>query len=173
MNLLGVIMTVCGILVGIVFFCFGVIYLQKQFPGTDYDERQVQAQGRASQLAMTTGLIYFLVVIGILIRQVDLPKKVEPWLLVYIGILLMLTVDNTYRLLSHASMSLSAKPIPTIVFGFLGGMIQLLYIWHILDDFPLTLVGHGTSGWLHLLTGIEFFYIALLHLIQFLRDRKE
>lgn len=173
MNMLSLIMIICGVLAGTVLFCMGVIYLQKKFPGEEYDERQMQAQGKASQLAMMTGLVYFLVVIVILIRQVDLPKKVEPWLLVFIGILLMLTVDNTYRLLTHASMPLSAKPIPTIVFGVLGGLVQFLYIWHILDDFPLTLVGHGTSGWLHLLTGIEFFYIALLHLIQYLRDRKE
>lgn len=173
MSLWKLILTICGVLLGIVLFCAGVIYWQKRNPVEEYDERQMQAQGRASQLAMTTGLIYFLFVIVILIRQVDFPKKVEPWLLVFIGILLMLTVDNTYRLLSHASMPLSAKPIPTIIFGFLGGLVQFLYIWHILDDMPFTLLGHGTSGWLHLLTGIEFFYIALLHLIQYLRDRKE
>lgn len=173
MNLWQLILLICGVFLGIVLFCLGVIYWQKRHVSEEYDERQIQAQGRASQLAMFTGQIYFLFVIMILIRQVDLPKKVEPWLLVFIGILLMLTVDNTYRLLTHASMPLSAKPIPTIVFGFLGGLIQFFYIWHSLDEMPFTLTGHGTSGWLHLLTGIEFFYIALLHLIQYLRDRKE
>lgn len=173
MNLLSLVLMIGGVLLGIVLFCAGVIYWQNRNTSEEYDERQMQAQGRASQLAMTTGLVYFLFVIVILIRQVDLPKKVEPWLLVFIGILLMLTVDNTYRLLMHASMPLSAKPIPTIVFGFLGGLIQFFYIWHSLDEMPFTLIGHGTAGWLHLLTGIEFFYIALLHLIQYLRDRKE
>ena len=173
MNMLYLILLICGALLGIVLLCLGVIYLQKKFPTEEFDERQMQAKGKASQLGMITGMIYFLVVIVVLLNQVDNEKRVEPWLLVFIGVLLMVTVDNTYCFLTNASMPLSSKPIPTIVCYTILGLVQLFFIWNLLDDFPITLVGHGTSGWLHLLAGISFLYLALMQLIQYLRDRRE
>ena len=78
MNMLYLILLICGVLLGIVLFCLGVIYLEKKFPTEEYDERQMQAKGKASRLGMITGMIYFLVVIVILLNQVDYEKKVEP-----------------------------------------------------------------------------------------------
>lgn len=156
----------------IVLFCMVVIRLEKRFPSEEYDERQKQARGNASRLSGIVALVYFTVITAILVRQVDAPKTVEPYLLVFIGVLLMVTVDHAYCFLSHASMPLSQKPVTTIVCYAIGGIVQFLYIWEALDRFPLSLVGRGSAGWVHLLIGVDFLYLSVLHLIQFLRDRK-
>lgn len=173
MNLLLVTGVVLLVLAGIVLLCLGVIWLEKRYPSDEYDERQKQAMGKASRLGFISGMIYFLVVTVILIQQVDKPKTVEPWLLIFVGILLMITVDNTYCFLTHAALPLSQKPMTSIVCYAVCGFVQLLYIWNALDRLPFSLVGRGTSGWLHLLMGFFCFYLSLMHLIQYLRDRKE
>ena len=173
MSLLKVTGAILAVLAGIVLLCLGVIWLERKFPSKEYDERQKQAQGRASRLGMITGLIYFMVVTAVLIRQVEEPKTVEPYLLVFIGVLLMVMVDHTYCFLTHSTLPLSQKPMTSIVCYAVCGMIQLLYIWEALDRFPLALVGRGSAGWIHLLTGISFLYLSLIHLIQYLRDRRE
>lgn len=160
------------VLAAIVLLCAGVIWLERRYPGNAYDERQIQAHGKASRLSLNVGMLYFTVVTAILVRQVDEPKWIEPYLLVFIGILLVVTVDHTYCLLAQAAMPLSEKPVVSIVSYALGGVIQLLYIWTSLDRFPLSLVGYGTSGWIHLLSGGVFLYLSLMHLLQYLRDRK-
>lgn len=173
MNMLMVTSVILGVFALIVLLCLGVIWLEKRFPSDEYDERQKQAKGNASRIGMITGMLYFIVVSAVLIRQVEEPKAVEPYLLVFVGILLMVTVDHTYCFLTHAALPLSQKPMTSIVCYALGGVAQFLYIWEALDRFPLSLVGRGSAGWIHLLTGIDFLYLSLMHLIQYLRDRKE
>ena len=173
MSLLKVTGAILAVLAGIVVLCLGVIWVEKRFPGGEMDERQRQAQGRASGFAMVLGMLYFFAVVLLLLRQVDGPKTVEPWLLVFIGILLMVTADHTYCLLCYASLPLSQSPVLSIVGYGLTGAIQLLYVWHATAKMPLSWTGHGTSGWIHLLTGISFLYLSLIHLIQYLRDRRE
>ena len=173
MNMLWVIGGIFAAILLILAFCAGVIFLEKRFPSDAYDERQKIAQGKANRLAMIVGLFYFMIVMVILIRQVDGPKTVEPYLLIFIGILLMVTVDHAYCFLSHAYLPLSENPMTSVICYALGGLAQLLYIWEALDRFPLSLVGHGTASWIHLLMGMDFLFLAAMHLIQLLRDRKE
>ena len=173
MSLLKVTGAILAVLAGIVVLCLGVIWLEKRFPGGNMDERQRQAQGRASGFAMVLGMLYFLAVMIVLLRQVDGPKTVEPWLLVFIGILLMATADHTYCLLSYASLPLSQKPIFAIVAYGLTGLLQLVVVSNTAERMPLSWVGYGTSGWVQLLTGISLLYLSLMHLIQYLRDRRD
>lgn len=173
MSVLKICIVVIGILLAIVALSAGVIFLEKHFPSDDYDERQKAAQGRGNRLGMITGMLYFMVVMIVMIQQVDNPKTVEPYLLIFIGILLMLAVDHAYCFLSHASLPLSQKPMTSIVCYALGGVAQILYVIDAVEWFPLTWVGHGTAGWIHLLSGLFFLFLSVIHLIQYLRDRKE
>ena len=75
MNLLKVTCTILAVLTGIVVLCLGVIWLEKRAPGGDMDERQRQAQGRASGFAMVLGMLYFFVVVLLLLQQVDGPVQ--------------------------------------------------------------------------------------------------
>ena len=162
-----------GILVGIVVLCAGVIYLQKKAPGQEYDERQKIMRGKASDLSLTTGFVYFLVVTAILIRQVEGEKTVEPFLLIFFGLELQMLVYHTYCLLTHSAMPLSQRPVTAVVCYSFSGLIQFLYIFNRLGDFPIAMVGRGSAGWIHLTGGVFFLYLALMHLIQMLWKEKE
>lgn len=172
MSLLKVTGTILAVLAGIVVLCLGVIWLERKFPSDEYDERQKLAQGRACRLGFLTGMLYFGVVSVVLLQQVDGEKTIEPWLLVFIGFLLMVMVDHTYCFLTHAVLPLSQKPMTSIVCYGIAGAVQVWYTMNALEWAPLSLTGHGTGGWIHLLTGISFLYLSLMHLIQYLRDRK-
>lgn len=173
MNLLIVAGIILLVLAAIVLLCLGVIWLERKFPSDEFDERQKAAQGRASRMGFITAMLYFGVVTVVLFQQVDGSKTIEPWLLVFIGFMLMIMVDHTYCFLTHASLPLSQKPMTSIVCYAIAGAIQVWYTVDAVEWFPLTLTGRGTGGWLHLLTGISFLYLSLMHLIQYLRDRKE
>lgn len=172
MNLLIVTGIVLLALAVIVLLCLCVIWVEKHYPSDEYDERQKQAQGRASRLGFITAMFYFGVVTVVLLQQVDGPKTIEPWLLVFIGFLLMIMVDHTYCFLSQAALPLSQKPMTSIVCYGIAGAIQVWYTVDAMEWFPLALTGHGTGGWLHLLTGISFLYLSLMHLIQYLRGKR-
>ena len=168
-----VIVGIIGILLCIIGFCALIILLEKKFPTREYDERRKAAQGRASRLGMIVGMLYFMVVMIVMIFRVDHPKTVEPYLLIFIGILLMLTVDHTYCFLSHAALPISQNPFVAIVGYGICGIMQLLTVLTSPRWYPLEWVGHGTSGWIHLLTGMDFLFLAAMHLVQYLRDRRE
>ena len=162
-----------GILVGIVLFCAVVIFLERKFPGKEYDERQKIMRGKASDLSLTTGFVYFLVVTAILIRQVEGGKTVEPFLLIFFGLELQMLVYHTYCLLTHSAMPLSQRPVTAVVCYSFSGLLQLGFIYNRLGDFPIAMVGRGSAGWIHLTGGVFFLYLALMHLIQMLWKEKE
>lgn len=162
-----------GILLGIVLLCAVVIFLERKFPGREYDERQKIMRGKAADLSLMTGLVYFLVVMMILVRQVEEEKTAEPFLLIFFGLELQMLVYHTYCLLTHSAMPLSEKPVTAIVCYSVSGLIQLVFIFNRLDDFPIAMVGYGSSGWIHLTTGVFFLYLALMHLIALLHKEKE
>lgn len=168
-----VLLRICGILLGIVLLCLGVIYLERKCPDDDFDERQKIMRGNAHRLSFMVGLAYYLFVTTVLIRQVDGEKTVEPFLLIFFGLELQLLVLHTYCLLTHSALPLSEKPVTAIICYVISGLIQLGYIFNRLGDFPLEMVGHGSAGWIHLTGGIFFLYLALMHLLRLLwKDRE-
>lgn len=173
MGILQIIFSLACIFLGIVLLCLGVIYLERKAPSEEYDERQKAMRGNAYRLSFFVGMIYYLVVTVILIRAVDGEKTVEPYLLLYFGMILQIMVLHTYCLLTHSALPLSEKPVTTIVCYILSGLIQLLYVFEKLDAFPLPFVGKETSGWIHLTTGILVLFLALMHLIRLLWKEKE
>ena len=173
MNMLYLILLICGVLLGIVLLCLGVIYLEKRIPAKQYDERQLHARTRAHRLSFWVGFAYYLVVTVVLIRQVDGKKTVEPFLLVFVGLILQALVLHTYSILSDAALPLSEKPLyPIACFTFVG-CLQLTQFYNQLRWGIPGLTGRGAADWVFLMTGISFLYLSVLHLIQWLRGRKE
>ena len=162
------------VFVGILLFCKGAIWLEKRFPSKQFDERQQRARGRACELGLLAGMVYFLATMVILLDQVMGDKTIEPYLLVYIGVMLQIMVMSTYSLLTYSYLSFLQKPGYSIAgFGFCG-MLQFLTFRRNLADFGgLYLVGQKSFTWVPLLTGCCFTYLAVFLLIQQLRREKE
>ncbi len=173
MTVLQILFIMLGILLGIVLLCLGVIYLEKKAPTKNYDERQLSARARAHRLSFWVGYAYFLAVVIILMGQIDGEKKVEPFLLVFAGLILQALVLHTYSILSDAALPLSERPLyPITCFTFVG-CLQLIQFCNQLRWGIPGLTGRGAADWVFLMTGISFLYLSLLHLIQWLRGRKE
>lgn len=173
MTVLQILFIMLGILLGIVLLCLGVIYLEKKAPAKNYDERQLSARARAHRLSFWVGYAYFLAVVIILMGQIDGEKKVEPFLLVFAGLILQALVLHTYSILSDAALPLSERPLyPITCFTFVG-CLQLTQFCNQLRWGIPGLTGRGAADWVCLMTGISFLYLSVLHLIQWLRGRKE
>lgn len=164
---------VVAVHVGVIILCLGALWLQRHFPDMNYDERQKLNRYKASNVSLLVGFLYYLVVMVILIYQVDGEKTIEPYLLVLFGILLQTTVDHTYCMLTHSALPLSQKPTTAICGYLFCGILQLLNYLTNRDIRTLSLVGHGSSGWVNIAVGISFMYLALMHTLSLLRREKE
>lgn len=164
---------IVGVLVFVIALCAATVWMEKKFPGKEYDERQKVAKGRGYRLSFWVGMVYYLAVAIIFIGQVDGEKTVEPYLLILVGLILQAMVDHTYCLLTHSALPLSQNRVWAIISYVICGTLQFcsFRLWKIRDGFSL--VGHGTSTLFALIAGCCFFYLALLHIIQALRERKE
>ena len=168
------------ILLAIILLCRAAIALEKKCPGEKFDEMQTLSRLRSYRLAFWTGAIYFLFIFPVLIRQVDGLKTIEPVLLLAGGFILQMLVCQTYALLTHAALPLGDNPLVAIGSNAFIGLTQLLIFrnglnkYHLLGNpVELALVGRSSILWFHLIVAFYFFYIALLHTIQLIRDWKE
>ena len=162
------------IFAGILLFCLAVLWLQKRFPSKEFDERQQVSRGKAGELGLLVGVVYFLAIMPVMIGQVDGEKTIEPYLLVFFGVMLETMVMSTYGLLTHSYLSFQQKPIRTSLGFLLCGVVNLLTFatnWERFDG--LSFVGHGTFAWAALIAGCCFLYLALVILIQQLFKEKE
>ena len=173
MTILTIVFIMLGILLGIVLLCLGVIYLDRNMPAKNYDERQVNARARAHRLSFWVGFVYYMFAVIILIQQVEGEKTVEPFLLVFAGIILQALVLHTYSIFSDAAVPLTEKPwVSILCFAFIG-CLQLTQFFANLDGRLPGFVGREAADWIFLMTGTTFLYLTVLHLIQWLRNRKE
>lgn len=161
------------VLLGIVLLCFGVAWLEKNFPTEKYDERQQLVRGRGYRLSFFVGILFMLVAMAFMVYQVDGEKTVEPFLLVYFCLIIQAMVFHVYCLINHAALPFSEKPVvPLICYTFIGVM-DLFSFRNAVSIWPLTLVGHGTTGWNSLVQMFFWFSLAFMYLIQVLRREKE
>ena len=174
MRILPVIGWILAALAAIVLLCLGVLWAQKHYPSEDFDERQKLARGKASTLAMSVGVVYFLGVCLFLLNQVEKTKTIEPYLLVMIGLELMAMVDHTYCLLCHAALPFSKKGGSTAICYLLCGLVDIGQ-FALRREWVSTLswVGKGTQPLFYLLLGVTFLYLGLMHAIAWLWDRKQ
>lgn len=162
---------ILAVLAAVAVLCRGVLWLEKRFPGMGYDERQKISLGRACRLSFWVGIGYSLVVMILLLGQVEGPKRIEPWLLIFIGILLQLMTDRTYRVMTHSDLTRFQKPQYEIWGYLFMAAVQILAFVKSRYQGALVLTGQGTARWVFLLAGVSFFYLAALHLTALLRDR--
>ena len=173
MNLLPVFAVVLGIFGAIIALCAFAVYLEKHFPSDTFDERQKLSRGRAYRLSNFVSYLYFAVIAIYLLRQVDGEKSVEPYLLVYFGLMLQAMVDHTYCLMTHSALPLTQKRSMAIFsYLFSGAIFTTMFFMH-QKQYGISFVGHGTSALLFLMTGICFLYLVLIHIIQLILERKE
>lgn len=173
MNLLPVFAVVLGIFGAIIALCAFAVYLEKHFPSDTFDERQKLSRGRAYRLSSCVSYIYFAVIGVCLLRQVDGEKSVEPYLLVYFGLMLQLMVDHTYCVMTHSALPLTQKRSAAIIsYLFSGATFTTMFFMH-QKQYGISFIGYGTSALLFLMTGVCFLYLVLMHIIQMFLDRKE
>ena len=173
MSIISVIGIMLAVLAGIVLLCLGVTRMEKTAKSSEYDERQQLVRGRGYRLAFFVGILFMLVAMSFMVYQVDGEKTVEPYLLVYFGLILQATVFHVYCLLNHAALPFSEKPGFSIVCYAFIGLMDFFAFKNAVGRWPLTFVGHGTTGWNSLVQMFFWFSLSAMHLIQLLRREKE
>lgn len=154
--------------------CAIVVYLERNFPGEKYDERQKVARGNAYRLCFWVGMVYYLILIPYLVMGVYDEWVVEPYLLVTIGFILQMLSFHIYCLMTHSALPLGEKPIPTVVSYFLlGGMYLAQYLLLNTGGNTVDFSGYESVNGLRLLMALGFCFLAVVHLIAYLRKEKE
>ena len=161
------------VLAAVVVLCIAAVWMEKNHPVEDFDERQKVFRGRAYRLTFWTGLVYYTGTMLILLRQVDGEKTVEPYLLIVMGLLLQAMVMHTYTLMTHCALPFSGNPLTSAGAYVVGGIGQLMAFSIHRRQYSVGFVGHSTSAMVFLLAGVCFLYLAMMHLIQYFRDRRE
>ena len=172
MSIISIIGVMLAALVGIVLFCFGINWLDKNKHGDIYDERQLLVRGRGYELASGVSQLCFAAMVALFISQVDSEKIVEPYLVVIAGFSIQSLVFHTYCMINHAALPVSQKPFINFVGFLVMGALVLWDFFRYVEDFPLSLVGYGSWGVVELLASIYLFAIAVMYLIQLLRREK-
>ena len=173
MSVMEIVMGILAVLAAVIVLCLAAVWMEKKYQTKEFDERQKVFRGRAYRLSFWTGIIYYAGVVVVLIHQVDGEKTVEPYLLVVMGLLLQAMVMHTYGILTHSALPLSQKSLTMAGAYLFSGTLQLLTFLHHRKQYSVGFVGHSTSAMVFLMTGSCFLYLALLHLIQYVRDRRE
>lgn len=173
MSIISVIGTMSLVLVGVVVYCYGAIWLEKQAHGEFYDERQLLVRGRAYQLSSRVAELCCLVMVSVFISQVDGEKIIEPYLAVIATFVVKSLVFHTYCTINYAAMPVSQKPLINFI-GF--AVIGSFWLWSAVryqQRTPLSLIGYGSWGVAQLVGVCYVYAIALMYLIQVLRREKE
>lgn len=154
------------------------VYVGRNFHSEKYDERQQIDRGNAYRFSWWVGMVYYF---GLLTYFVFHTGKgewlLEPFLLVMIGIMIQLQSFHMYCLMTHSALPLGEKPMPTVIsYCLLGGLYLVQYIYQYIPKDVASaagLVGAGSMNLLRLLISLDFFSLAVMHLIAALRKEKE
>lgn len=154
--------------------CALAIHWEHNSSSEKFDERQKIARGNAYCFSWWIGMAYYFALMTYFVFHTGKSDWVlQPFLLIIIGILLQLQSFHIYCLMTHSALPLGEKPLPTIVgYFFLGGLYLLQYFWQYIPE-NVGYAGAGSMNLFRLLLAADFFSLAVLHLIAFLRDRKE
>lgn len=165
-----------AVLAGIALLCAGVIRWEKRHSseeGEEYDERQRYARGNAYRLSFYVSFCYYL---GLLFCMKFIEEKDSVYTMLFIGVGLQLMVFHIYCLLSHAALPLSETDKPWRVIYFYSGLAVLAVI----DFLKFAVFGKAEgltelsgNALRSLMLGVTWGSLALMHLIQYFRDRKE
>ena len=155
--------------------CWAAVYAGRNFTSKKYDERQQIDRGNAYRFSFYVGTFYYLVLLGYFIFHTGKSEwVVEPFVLVMIGILLQLQSFHIYCLMTHSALPLGEKPFATISGNFMLGILYLVqyYFQYSPEDTPY-FSGAKSMNLFRLLIALDFFSLAVMHLIAMLRKEKE
>ena len=163
MTLLQAVCWILLIFAALAVLCAAVIWAERKFPGKKYDERQMLARGKAYRLALAVSTVYFTVVGVYLTFHTGEDLPVEPYILIFFGIVLQAQVCHIYCLLTHAALPLGEKPGVAITCYFALG---ILYLIQCLRWESLTFTGLQASAWGQLLCAVTFLELGAIHLFR-------
>ena len=173
--------------VGIVVFLFAIvivliviagvlaIYVGQNFQSEKYDERQQIDRGRAYRFSHWVGMVYYFGLLTYFILHTGKTGwAVEPFVLLMIGIMIQLQSFHIYCLMTHSALPLGEKPLPTITgYLFMGALYLVQYFGQHIPADAVGLTGADSYNLFRLLISLDFFSLAVLHLIAMLRTERE
>ena len=154
--------------------CAFTVYLERNFPSEKFDERQKIARGDAYRFCHWVGLVYYF---GLMIYFIFHTGKTgwhaEPFVLLFIGILIQLQSFHIYCVMTHSALPLGEKPMPTIIgYLVLGTMWFVTYFaQYVPENVGLTVA--ASYNLFRLLIALDFYALAAMHLIGLLWKEKE
>lgn len=137
---------------------------------TEFDERQLQAQGQASSLAVFVGMLYFAVLYLFLPDQISGETMRS---VIFFGLILTALMGATYAILSDAyvgrSDTLENKGLGALVLGIFYLVFFALRMVLVSDVLPL----ENENAWRSLLLGVGLVYVGILLMVKHRRSQKE
>ena len=175
MSLLKVTGMILAVLAGIVLLCAGGIRWEKHHcveKDAEYDERQKYARGNAYRLSFYVSFCYFL---GLLFGMPFLEEMETVYMLLFIGVGLQLMVFHVYCLLSHSALPLSETDRPWRVIYIYSGffVISILKFAMYMGEKAADLTNLSGNAVRSLMLSVTWGSLALMYLIQYLRDRRD
>ena len=151
------------------------VYVGRNFHSEKYDERQQSDRGNAYRFSWLVGMVYYFGLMTYFVFHTGKSEwLLEPYLLLMIGILIQLQSFHIYCLMTHSALPLGEKPMPTIISYFLlGGLYLVQYFYQYIPEDVVGLTGAGSMNLLRLLISLDFFSLAVMHLIAAFRKEKE
>lgn len=151
------------------------VYAGRNFTSKKYDERQQLDRGNAYRFSWWVGMVYYF---GLLTYFVFHTGKgewlLEPYLLVMIGLLIQLQSFHVYCLMTHSALPLGEKPMPAITgYFFLGALYLVQYFQQYIPEDVVGITGAESMNLFRLLISLDFFSMAIMHLIAAIRKEKE
>ncbi len=174
MTILQAVFLLVGIAFALFLLCLAVLWWEKNWRSDRYDERQQISRNKSYRLAFWLGFLYYGSAAVYLISQVEGEKKIEPYLLLFFGIMFQALVTHIYGLLTGSALPFSQKPgWMVLCYLFMGfTRVMSLRMWHN-RGLTISLTGQGTILWVDLLIAVISFVLAALYLISALRKEKE
>ena len=173
MSIMAALLLMCFLVLFLMGLCAAVIRLEKKHPSKDYDERQKQARGNAYRFSFWLGLLYYF---GMYIAALwYFPTELRPGnvaAVIFLGTDLQAISFHIYCLFTHSALPLSEKPLVPIWSYTVLAAFNLLEI--VVDGVKeFSVLEPGVNSLSRLMTGFFFLVLAVLHLIQYLQNRKE
>ncbi len=170
MTILDILLWLLGGLAAVVLLCFAALWMEKAFPGKSYDERQMKARGNGYRLGFFVGLLWMF---GCAAYLTFTENSENMALLLFLGFMTQTLTFHIYCLATHAALPMSEKPLTAILsYGILAVFdgVNVVLASQIDQRWPEK---PQVNTWIQLSMAVGFGALSIMHLIQYLRDRKE
>lgn len=166
-----------GFLVGMVVGILALVVLalvqkaRKKRTWCEYDERQLQARGKAFQYGFFA-LLFYDIFYAVFCEEGD-PGWCSNMFGLYLGIGIALAVFGVYAIWNDAFMQLNQSPLAVyLLFGGLGGLNLIMGIEHVLND-DIAVPGKIGFRGVNLIMGTVFLLLGLVFAVKNHLDKRE